>query len=81
MPVEQSSVITLAEHDPVCWHLKARITMIVFNPVDHAWHLADVLEVNTLSRKAKTPVLFRVADVENGVTSWISAERVTHFVP
>ena len=55
--------------------------MIVSNPADHAWHMADVLEVNTLSREAKTPVLFQVADVETGVVSWISTERVTHLVP
>ena len=81
MTVDQSSVITLAEHDPVCWQVKAGMTVIVSNPADHAWHMADVLEVNTLSREAKTPVLFQVADVETGVVSWISPERVTHLVP
>ena len=81
MNVDQSSVITLAEQDPVCWQVKAGMTVIVSNPADHAWQMADVLEVNTLSREAKTPVLFQVADVETGVGSWISAERVTHLVP
>ena len=81
MHVDQSSVITLAEHVPVFCHVKAGMTVIVSNPADHAWHMADVLEVNTLSREAKTPVLFQVADVETGVVSWISTERVTHLVP
>ena len=57
MHVDQSSVIRLAEHVPVFWHVKAGMTMIVSNPADHAWHMADVLEVNTLSREVKNPRL------------------------
>ena len=81
MPVDASNFLTLTKHDPVFLHVKAGMTVIVSNPVNQAWYMADVLEVNKGSHDTKTPLLFQVAEVDSGVISWINPERVTHIVP
>ena len=81
MLADQSNFLTLTKNDPVFLHVKTGMTVIVSNPVDQAWCMADVLEVNNASHDTKTPILFLVAEVDTGIISWINPERVTHIVP
>ena len=81
MPVEESNFLTLTKHDPVFLHVKAGMAVIVSNPKNQAWCMADVLEVNKTPHDTNTPLLFLVAEVDTGVISWINPERVTHIVP
>ena len=81
MPGDASKFITLTKDDPVFLHVKEGMTVIITNPGNHAWCMADVLEVNNEAHDPKIPILFQVADVDTGVVSWINPERVTHIVP
>ena len=81
MSVDHSVVTERPCRDPLFLHVKAGMTVIVSNPKNQAWCMADVLEVNKTPHDTNTPLLFLVAEVDTGVISWINPERVTHIVP
>ena len=81
MPVDQLRAINLPESDPVFLHVRAGMAVIVADPTNNAWSMADVLNVDNKACSPQTPAFFQVADVHTGAISWISAESVTHIVP
>ena len=81
MPVDPLRAINLPESDPVFLHVKAGMAVIVADPTNNAWSMADVLNVDNKACSPQTPAFFQVADVHTGEISWISAESVTHIVP
>ena len=57
------------------------MTVIVGSDETDDWWMADVIHVDGGARDPKVPMLFQVADVDNGTIRWICADLVTAIVP
>ena len=80
MTVDCASGISAPKSDPVFLHVKSGMTVIL-TYTDGAWRMANVIWVDAGARNPKTPMLFRLADVDTGVINWFNADLVTHIVP
>ena len=78
MSVDHASGVSAPNSDPVFFHVRPGMTVIVDDGKD--WRMADVIWVDGGARKPKVLTLFEVADVDTGLINWVNADLGIHIV-
>ena len=77
--VDHLSGVSSPNSDPVFFHVRAGMTVIVGDSSD--WRMADVIWVDGGASNTKAHTLFQVEGVDKGVIKWVHVDLVTHIVP